>query len=91
MTPNGIYDCRSTYEREYWRDGHCYATHPGFLVDAAAHDQPHAVKPHAVKPFGTYPEVPAQPGALLLNDIGALRAVRIVDDAISRHCASYRA
>lgn len=32
---NGIYDCRSTYEREYWRDGHCYATHPGFLVDAA--------------------------------------------------------
>lgn len=86
MTPNGIYDCRSTYEREYWRDGHCYATHPGILVDAAAHDQP-----HAVKPFGTYPEVPAQPGALLLNDIGALRAVRIVDDAISRHCASYRA
>lgn len=83
---NGIYDCRSTYEREYWRDGKCYATHPGFLVDAAARDQP-----DAVKPFGSYPEAPAQPGVLLLNEIGAQCAVRIVDDAISRHCASYRA
>lgn len=86
MIPNGIYDCRSTCEREYWRDGHCYASHPSFLIDAAAIDQP-----HAVKPFGTYPEVPAQPGALLLTEIGAHCAVRIVDDAISRYCTSHRA
>ena len=39
---------------------------------------------HAVKPFGAYPEVPAQPGVLLLNDIGALRAVRIVDHALDK-------
>lgn len=75
----GIYDCRSTYEREYLRDGKCYATHPGFLVDAAARNQP-----DAVKPFGSYPEAPAQPGVLLLNEIGALSAVRIVDDALDK-------
>ena len=76
---NGIYDCRSTYEREYWRDDHCYATHPGFLVDAAAD-----VQPHAVKPFGSYPEVPAQPGALLITEIGAQCAVRIVDEILDK-------
>ena len=84
MNVNGIYDCRSTYEREYWRDGHCYCTHPGFLVDAAARDQP-----DAVKPFGSYPEAPAQPGVLLLNEIGALRAVRVVDEILDKQRRSY--